>query len=108
MCIDPLNKLLLLFLNFIPPAINDFNKLFQTDEASISYLLPDMPLLLRKLMVKFVLMKHVKSKADVRMVEFELAKNQHDDELLAVGVPARTLLTNTDDPNQRDSAGDLL
>jgi len=43
-------------------------------------------------------MKHVKSRADVREVKLELAEYQHGDELFAVGVPAHTLLANTDDP----------
>ena len=45
-------------------------------------------------------MKH-KRKAGVKEVKFELAENQHDEQLLAVGVPARPLLTNTDDPTKR-------
>jgi len=54
--------------------------------------------LLSKLMVKFVHIKHVKSKADIIVVKFKLAENQHDNQLWTVGVPAHTLLTNTDGP----------
>ena len=42
-------------------------------------------------------MKLVKTQTDVQKVTYELAEHQHDDELLAVGLPARTLLTNTED-----------
>ena len=49
-------------------------------------------------MVKFVHIKHVKSKADIIVVKFKLAENQHDNQLWTVGVPAHTLLTNTDGP----------
>ena len=98
---DPLTKLTLIFLNFILPVMNDFNKLFQANETGISYLLPERTSLLCMLAVKFVQMKHVKSKADVREVKFELAENQYDNELLVVGVPVRTLLANTDNTFQK-------
>ena len=57
---NPLAKLTLLFLNFILPMMNDFNKLFQADETRISFLLPEMNRLLRKHLVKFVSMRLVK------------------------------------------------
>jgi len=79
-----------IFLNCILPAMNDFNKLFQADVSRISYLLPEVTRILLKLIKK--------SKADVRKVKFELVENQYDDDLFAVGVLGRTLLTNTDEP----------
>ena len=48
-----------------------------------SYFLPEMTHLLRMQMVKFVQMKHVKSKAGFR--ESDLAENQHDYELFLGG-----------------------
>ena len=70
----------------------------QADETKIGCLAPEMNRLLRKLLVKFVRMRHVKAQADVRDVDFASAELQHDDDLLAVGLQARTMLDNTDDP----------
>ena len=52
--------------------------------------------LLRKLLVKFVQMRHVKDKADVRDVDYANTELNHDNEFMVVGLPARTLLPHID------------
>ena len=68
----------------------------QADETKIGCLTIEMTRLLRKLLVKFVQMHHVKDKADVRDVDYANPELHHDNEFMAVGLPARTLLADTD------------
>ena len=68
----------------------------QADETKIGCLTIEMTRLLRKLLVKFVQMRHVKDKADVRDVDYTNPELHHDNEFMAVGLPARTLLADTD------------
>lgn len=64
----------------------------QADEAKIGSMQGEMDKLLRKLLVKFVLMRHVRG-ADLQQVKFSDKSMQLDDDTIAVGVAARSLLS---------------
>ncbi|KAM9393166.1 general transcription factor II-I repeat domain-containing protein 2-like [Pholidichthys leucotaenia] len=89
---DPLTELLLLFMKFILPIINNFNTIFQADENKIGSLLPEMDHLLRKLLVKFDQMKYVKATNDLRRLDFLDSDLQHSDEFIAIGLETREAL----------------
>ena len=58
----------------------------------IGDLLPEMDRLLRTFIVKFVQMHCVKSCLNLKEVDFKTRENQHQDDKLAVGMNARSLL----------------
>ena len=45
-----------------------------------------------KLLVKFVPLRLIRGQADLRTIHFEQRENQHDDDIIAVGMGARTFL----------------
>ncbi|KAK2157424.1 hypothetical protein NP493_1878g00021 [Ridgeia piscesae] len=97
----PTTKLTLLFLGFILPVLMDFNKLYQADETKVGALLPEMDCLLRKLTVKFVPLCLIRGQQDPRTVEFTSLENQHTDDNIAIGMPARAYLAAEElDPTQ--------
>ena len=92
---ESVTKLTLLFLQHILPVLNAFNTVFQADETKIGALLPEMDQLLRKLLVKFIQMKHVKG-VDLQQTAFSDTELQHDNETIAVGMAARSYLHDED------------
>lgn len=68
----------------------------QADETKVGVLLPEMDRLLRKLMVKFVPLRFIRGQQDLRTVEFTLLDNQHSDDTIAIGMPARAFLATED------------
>ena len=61
----------------------------------IGGLLPEMDRLLRTFIVKFVQMRCVKSCLNLEEVDFKTRENEHQDDKLAVGMNARSLLVDT-------------
>ena len=64
----------------------------QADETKVGALLPEMDRLLRKLLVKFVPLHLIRGQTDLRRVAYSVTANQHSNEVIAVGMPARTLM----------------
>ena len=89
---DPMTSLILNFLAFILPHINRFNVIFQTEQCMIGDWLPEMDRLLRTFIVKFVHMRCVKSCLNLKEVDSKTRENQHQDNKLAAGMNARSLL----------------
>ena len=58
----------------------------------IGVLLPEMDRLLQTFILKFVQMRCVKSGLNLKEVDFKTQENQHQDNKLAVGMNARSLL----------------
>lgn len=77
----------------------------QADETKIGVMAAEMDRLLRKLMVKFVKLGHIRGRDDLRQVEDKNKDNQHDDTTIAIGLQTRTLLAENEetglDPNTR-------
>lgn len=57
----------------------------------------EMDRLLRKLMVKFVTLTHIRGQPDLRHVDYDNFDNQHDDDTIAIGLQTRTLLAEMED-----------
>ena len=57
---SPLTQLTMRFLHFVLQLLNEFNKLFQTDESQIGGMMEEMDRLLKKFLLKSVEMKYVK------------------------------------------------
>ena len=75
--------------------------MLQADETKVGALLPEMDRMLRKLMVKFVPLRLIRGQQDPRTVEFTLLDNQHPDDTIAIGMPARAYLAAEElDPTQ--------
>ena len=70
---------------------------FQADETKVGPLHPEMDRLLRKLMVKFVPLRLFRGQTDLRTVDFANRTNQHQDDMLAVGMAARPFLALEED-----------
>lgn len=92
----PFTQLTLLFLQYVLPLLNDFNKVFQADGSKIGFLVPEMDRLLRKFLGKFVQLLHIRGK-NLREVEYHERQKQHDDEMLAVGMEARAFISENDE-----------
>ncbi|XP_077417139.1 protein FAM200B-like [Vanacampus margaritifer] len=97
---DPVTLLTLHFLSFILPQINQFNIVFQTEACMIGDLLPEMERLLKKLLVKFVQMEHVKSADSLLAVDDTNRYLQHEDSRLAVGLGTRALFQDTNEEDE--------
>ena len=76
-------------------VLNAFSTVFQTDETKIGALLPEMDRLLRKLLVQFIQMKHVKG-VDLQQIAFSDRELQQDQETIAVRMAARPYLHDED------------
>ena len=76
-------------------VLNAFSTVFQTDETKIGALLPEMDRLLRKLLVQFIQMKHVKG-MDLQQIAFSDRELQQDEETIAVRMAARSYLHDED------------
>ena len=75
--------------------------MLQADETKVGALLPEMDCLLRKLTVKFVPLRLIRGQQDPRTVEFTSLENQHTDDNIAIGMPARAYLAAEElDPTQ--------
>ena len=70
---------------------------FQADESMAGYLHTEMIRLLRKFMGKFVKTKTISAAKDITEVEFMKTEHQHPDEILAIGMSARTFLADNPD-----------
>ncbi|XP_077423442.1 zinc finger protein 862-like isoform X2 [Vanacampus margaritifer] len=97
---DPVTLLTLHFLSFILPQINQFNIVFQTEACMIGDLLPEMERLLKKLLVKFVQMEHVKSADSLLAVAVTNRCLQHEESRLAVGLGTRALFQDTNEEDE--------
>ena len=86
---EPVTKLTLLFLQHILSVLNAFSTVFQADETKIGALLREMDRLLRKLLVQFIQMKHVKG-VDWQQIAFSDRELQQDEETIAVGMAFQT------------------
>ena len=62
----PLTKITLLFLQFVLPILNEFNRLFQNEESKVGVLIPEMDRLERQFLIKFVLARHIRDVVDLR------------------------------------------
>ncbi|XP_060763680.1 uncharacterized protein LOC132872704 [Neoarius graeffei] len=89
---EPLTELILLFLQYILPVLNQFNILFQGEDCMVVSLLPEMDRLLRKFAVKFLELKHVKSCRNLREFDVGNQELQQSDDKLAVGPAVRSRL----------------
>lgn len=69
-----------------------YTYVLQAGESMIGHLHQEMTRLLRKFMAKFVQMSSITSVDKLTMVKFTDPQNQHDDDLIAVGMGARTYL----------------
>ncbi|GFO33333.1 connexin 27.5 [Plakobranchus ocellatus] len=93
---DPMTELVLRFMKYILPIINNFNTVFQADEAKIGCLLPEMDRLLRKFLIKFVQMRHVKAADKLRNLNLNNKDLQHGDDMIAIGLDTREVLQDLD------------
>ncbi|XP_062610502.1 uncharacterized protein LOC134272272 [Saccostrea cucullata] len=80
------------FLSFILHPLNEFNTIFQADEAKIGYLKEEMVTLLRKFLGKFVRAMIIQSTEDLTTVPFEDRNHQLNDNIIAVGVTTRAYM----------------
>ena len=64
----------------------------QADETKVGMLFPEMDRLLRKLLVKFVPLRLIRGQQDLRQVDYGTTSNQHDNDTIAIGMPARAYL----------------
>jgi len=74
--------------------------IFQADETKIGVLANEMDRLLKKFLAKFVQLRHIKGQADLKQIKYETLDLQHDDDTLAVGMPARSYLSELEDEDQ--------
>ena len=81
---------------------------FQADETKVGALQSEMDRLLRKLMVKFVPLRLIRGQTCLRTVDFANRANQHHDDMLAVGMAARTILGPDEDEGGVPSAKEEL
>ncbi|GFO50275.1 connexin 27.5, partial [Plakobranchus ocellatus] len=93
---DPMTELVLRFMKYILPIINNFNTVFQADETKIGCLLPEMDRLLRKFLIKFVQMRHVKAADELRNLNFHNKDLQHGNDMIAIGLDTRENLQDLD------------
>ena len=70
---------------------------FQADETKVGALHPETDRLLRKLMVKFAPLRLFRGQTDLCTVDFANRTNQDHDNILAVGIAARTFLALEED-----------
>ncbi|XP_060556758.1 uncharacterized protein LOC132717334 [Ruditapes philippinarum] len=70
--------------------------LFQNGDSMAGHMHSELVRVIRTFMAKFVKMETITAAADVTMVDFKMRTNQHDEELLAVGMKARGYLDNND------------
>ena len=66
--------------------------MLQADETKVASLLPEMDRLLRKLLVKFIPLRLIRGQQDLRTVQYTLLENQHPDDNIAIGMPARAYI----------------
>lgn len=57
----------------------------------------EMDRLLRKLVVKFVTLTHIRGQSDLRHGAYDNFDSQHDDDTIAIGLQTRTLLAEMED-----------
>ena len=88
----PLTTMTLLFLQYALPFLNEFNRLFQNEESKVGVLIPEMDRLLRKLLVKFVQLRHIRNVADLRTIDYSDRGIQQGDSTIAVGMKVRAFL----------------
>ena len=88
----PVTRMTLLFLQFVLPFLNEFNKLFQNEDSKVGILIPEMDRLLQKLLLKFVQMRHIRPVANLRTIDFADRALQLDDDRVAVSPQVRTFL----------------
>ncbi|GFO06007.1 connexin 27.5 [Plakobranchus ocellatus] len=91
-----MTELVLRFMQYILPIINNFNTVFQTDEAKIGCVLPEMDRLLGKFLIKFVQMRHVKAADELMNLNFHNKDLQHGDDMIAIGLDTREVLQDLD------------
>ena len=82
----------LLFLQYALPFLNEFNRLFQNEESKVGVLIPEMDRLLRKLLVKFVQLRHIRRVVDLRTIDYSDREVQQGDSTIAVGMKVRAFL----------------
>ena len=88
----PLTTMTLLFLQYALPFLIEFNRLFQNEESKVGVLIPEMDRLLRKLLVKFVQLRHIRNVADLRTIDYSDRGIQQGDSTIAVGMKVRAFL----------------
>lgn len=90
---NPEVKLYFLFLDFILTPLNEFNTLFQSDRCLMGCLKSEMDRLLRKFLAKFIKVSFIKeNNADLTQLPFCSDEAQLPDDLIAVGMSARSYL----------------
>ncbi|XP_053403673.1 uncharacterized protein LOC128558445 isoform X1 [Mercenaria mercenaria] len=74
--------------------------MLKNSASMAGYLHAEIIRVVRTFMAKFVKMSCINTTADITAIDFTCRENQHDDNLLAVGMAARTYLSEHDDDSQ--------
>ena len=80
----------LLFLQYVLPFLNEFNRLFQNQDSKVGILIQEMDQLLRKLRGKFVQIRHIRNVVDLCTINFNDRFVQHDDSTVAISLKVRS------------------
>ena len=78
-------------------ALNSLTFIFQADASMVGYLHTEMVRLLRKFLGKFVKTSVITASKDITKVDYTNPDNQHPDNNLAVGMAARSYLSENPD-----------
>ena len=97
---DPMTEVYLLFFQSTLPSFDYFNLIFQREEPCINILDSEMKKLLKNVMSKFILPRHIKSAASLLSVDLSL-ECQKDDKDVQIGFVTKQTLT------KLQNAGDL-